>query len=480
MSNKYLMIENPGVCPVECFTLMGVSTSRDSGNEEIIGEFGTGSKQAVCLLLREFNVAPTIFCDLLCMEYSTIPIAIDDGISIPKSVKQVVCKFSGKDKYGKQVNRSENLGFVVEMGAKDWNDSSMALREYIANAIDRSVKEGKPEELVITAVEDNQVRAKKGCTRVFIPMEMTSLFKFISTLPARFLHFEKKSKEIGVIEKRGREFDKNIRGPVFYKMGVRVTEDFNKKGLFDYNWGSDFKIGENRVAYSGDIKRLALNSILRDTTKINPVMDMLLRDENFWEQDLNSYDYSFSSCNDSIKKEWVRVFNEKTGERGVLATDSDEINVILKDKGYLPIKLNSSWKQILTWLGVKTVNEVLNEEEREGITYYPPGTKVEWAFNLVWGSLIGLGRIKPDAIKPDLRVFSKVVKSGLTITHGFRKGNIVAINADYIGWEDIYLIEIMWEEVVHFVSGCPDFNRGFQNYLFKTLAAYAMRDMLKG
>ena len=43
----FLCIQNPGVAPVEGFTLLGVSTTRDCGVEGTIGQFGSGNKHAI-------------------------------------------------------------------------------------------------------------------------------------------------------------------------------------------------------------------------------------------------------------------------------------------------------------------------------------------------------------------------------------------------------------------------------------------------
>lgn len=477
---KFLMIENPGVCPVECFTLLGVSTSRDSGNKDIIGEFGTGAKQAVCLLLREFNISPTIFCSLLKMEYGTIRKVIDDGISTPRAVRQVTCKFTGKDSSGKQINRTDDLGFVVELGARDWNDWTMALREYTANAIDRSCKEGSPESIVITITEENQVRAKAGYTRVFIPMEEELIWKYLQSLNKRFLHFANQAKTMGALSKNNREMGNNS-GVVVFKKGVRVCEMDEKRGLFDYNFGEELAIDESRKVYSGDVKREALRYILNTPSKIGAVVENLVKGGDFWEQDLNYYDYAIPEQKEKekeIKKIWIEAFNEKTGGRGVIGSDVDEINVILKDRGYLPVKLNNNWKQILRLLGVKTVEDVLNKEDMEGIKYQPPGFKCRLAYKIVWDTLLSLKMIPENSLEPDLRVFTQSFKINRTSRKdGFydKNGDIIAINLSVETAEWEYLVETMFEEVIHYVSKEGDFSRGFQNFIFKSLARLALK-----
>ena len=48
----YLLVQNPGVAPVEGYTLLGVSTTRNCGVVGTIGQFGSGAKHAINTLLR--------------------------------------------------------------------------------------------------------------------------------------------------------------------------------------------------------------------------------------------------------------------------------------------------------------------------------------------------------------------------------------------------------------------------------------------
>ena len=36
---------------------------------------------------------------------------------------------------------AEDLGFVLDYGKQDWNEPALALREFVSNAIDRSIRE---------------------------------------------------------------------------------------------------------------------------------------------------------------------------------------------------------------------------------------------------------------------------------------------------------------------------------------------------
>ncbi len=160
----FLCIQNPGVAPVEGFTLLGVSTTRDCGVEGAIGQFGSGNKHAINVLLRA-GLKVFVYCGKTRLDFQTRDDEIDDGL-IRKPVKRVVCKLGGTS------TRTIDLGWVLDFGAIDWTDLGMALREFVSNAIDRTVREENgefipamlDERLSIKTVDDERVKAKDGYT----------------------------------------------------------------------------------------------------------------------------------------------------------------------------------------------------------------------------------------------------------------------------------------------------------------------------
>ena len=166
----YLKIENPGVVPPEAITTLGVSMADTSKAPGVIGQFGSGSKNSIALLLRN-DLQPIIFAGTLKLEFSTRPQIVTDT-QATKHFERVVVKYGGTDPItGSSRSATEDLGFVLDFGKLDWDDISMALREFVSNAIDRSIREtGNWSDVTVEVVDDNQVRAKAGLTRVFIPL----------------------------------------------------------------------------------------------------------------------------------------------------------------------------------------------------------------------------------------------------------------------------------------------------------------------
>ena len=70
----YLKIENIGVCPPEGFTVLGVSLADKSSHQGVIGQFGSGNKHGVAVLLRH-GLSPVVFAGTLRLEFGTSPAA---------------------------------------------------------------------------------------------------------------------------------------------------------------------------------------------------------------------------------------------------------------------------------------------------------------------------------------------------------------------------------------------------------------------
>ena len=97
--SDYLMIENPGVAPIQGYLLFGATSKRHSGDNRIIGTFGSGNKHGLALLLRK-NIDPVVFCGTTRLSFSKQPETFD-SVTGPVSVDRVVVRVTGKDIAGK-------------------------------------------------------------------------------------------------------------------------------------------------------------------------------------------------------------------------------------------------------------------------------------------------------------------------------------------------------------------------------------------
>ena len=165
-------------------------------------------------------------------------------------------KYGGTDPMtGASRSSTEDLGFVLDYGKQDWQEVALALREFVSNAIDRSIREkGDWSGVKIEIVDESQVRAKRDITRVFVPMN-AEVLEFYNNLGKWFLHFsEPESLSKAILPKKNRNLG-DRKAAVIYRRGVRVREfeSSDTESLFDYNL-NDLTIDESRKASDWDVK----------------------------------------------------------------------------------------------------------------------------------------------------------------------------------------------------------------------------------
>ena len=76
-----------------------------------------------------------------------------------KEFNRVVVRYGGSDPVtGASRSSTEDLGFVLNYGEKDWDEVALALREFVSNAIDRSIREkGDWSGVKIELVDEDQL-----------------------------------------------------------------------------------------------------------------------------------------------------------------------------------------------------------------------------------------------------------------------------------------------------------------------------------
>ena len=166
----FLKIENIGVLSSEGFTVFGISLADTSSNAGVIGQFGSGNKHAVAVLLRN-ELSPVVFAGTLRLEFSTRPQVVSDA-QATKEFSRVVVRYGGSDPVtGASRSSTEDLGFVLDYGRQGLDEvalsrcgsssATLSTVPFARSAIGPGVK--------IEVVEEAQVRAKNGYTRAFIP-----------------------------------------------------------------------------------------------------------------------------------------------------------------------------------------------------------------------------------------------------------------------------------------------------------------------
>ena len=253
----YLKIENPGVCPVEGFILLGATSKRLADNDSpyTIGQFGSGGKLAVNVLLRA-KLYPVIFCGNHRLEYGTKPGKMK-ALEGQTDYNRVIVKHGGTDEAGASVTFTEELSQTDEYGVLDWNCMGMAFREFVSNAIDAAIAVNRQagakvkwpwDGVKVELVTEDKVRAKRGYTRVFVPADNEEVIRFFANLGKWFLHFsEPEAITQAILTKKSRNLDADCHTAVIYRRGVRVREidQYSSESLFDYNL-NDLRVDESR------------------------------------------------------------------------------------------------------------------------------------------------------------------------------------------------------------------------------------------
>lgn len=461
----YLMIENPGIAPQESFTILGMSTSRMHDNTNIVGKFGTGNKHSVGLCLRK-NVSPVVFCGTRKLEFFTKSVNISDEMGV-HNFKQVCVKYSGKDENGITKSSTEDLSFVLDYGATDWNNIDMALREFVSNALDHCYKiNGTHEQVVIKVVSDNKVRAAKDKTRVFIPLT-PEVQNFYNNINKWFLHFqEPEYLQQTVLPKASRNLKEGSNTVVVYRRGVRVREYQLREihSLFDYNL-QHISIDEARNCSDQDIQFYCAQAISNASPhKIAVIIKSSLDNKTYWEHQIpSSYFHNYNEPDVLVKKKenWKRAWDVIVGEDAILCDRQfDQVS----RKGFKCKKLQvQNLYETLAHYGIKTEIEVLTEDEKAGRIELPVTEEVQSCFDKVWKIVKNLNLTNKEP--PVLKMFDELMQSESQVW-GIYRNNEVWIHKNVSGG---LLFKAMWEEIAHHVSGATDNSRDFQDFLFRVI-----------
>jgi hypothetical protein len=448
----YLQIRNPGTADITSFTLVGASGTRGYGNGTI-GQFGSGSKFSIALLLRR-GIRPIVVAGTLKCEFFSKPI-IHDG----KSMNQVCIKFSGKDIHGNTNNKTQDLGYVMEMGEMAWDSTDMAIREFYSNAIDGAIKTGGSYTDVQTDIV-NEPRAKANFTTVYIPYTV-EIEKSFSQLDSMFLHISRP----GYLEKRLLP-KSNPDVTRFYRNGVRVLE-IPEKSIYDYNLSDSLPIDESRNVNEYTAKGYAALALQKATvSELVPVMESVVRGEDTLE---SKFDTHYLTHNHTkFQKVFSEVWERCYGKNAVLTQGIATVDSFIIQKGMKPIAVKGNWRDVLKTYGIKTENDVLTSDETAGRVISPATAEqieaVKWAWQVfgAFGMLCG----KPF---PEIRSFQQVMDGG-SQTYGIYKEGIVYLHTELGGK---VLKKVALEELTHHLTGAGDGSRDLQDILFRLITEMA-------
>lgn len=475
----FLKIENVGVCPAEAFTVLGVSLANTSNNTGVIGTFGSGSKHGVAVLLRH-GLSPVVFAGTLRLEFGTRAQVVADA-QASREFARVVVKYGGTDQAtGASRSSIEDLGFVLDYGKNDWTEAALALREFVSNAIDRSIREtGDWSGVRIEVVDEAQVRARRDYTRVFIPLS-SEVLDFYNNLGRWFLHFSEPSLlNTAILPKKNRNLGQR-RAAVIYRRGVRVREwsASDTESLFDYNLNG-LSLDEARKASDWDVRYYCGRALAN-----SPKHALALLFERLLNSSQPVWELSFDACalqptnkdsaDDLLRRgrNWQEAFTQVAGERAVL-TGAGTVEQ-LRRKGYKPVLAAENLVNAAMAYGVNTPASVLSADELVGREITQASPDAQAAVDLVWDVIeeFGLTNGRP---KPPAHCFTSILDAGVML-NGFYRNGEVYINGDLAGGSSAFagpealtdcVVKVALEEVAHHVTQATDCSRDFQDFLLE-------------
>lgn len=518
----YLKIENPGVAPPESFTLLGASTKRDAGSATI-GKFGSGNKHGVAVLLRN-RLAPIVFGGSLKLEFGTRKQGVDTG-NAKHEFERVVVKYGGKDATGVNRSATEDLGFVLDYGSSDWLGVDLALREFVSNSIDRAIEEGEigyariwaeangqekviqarikgtPENaewsaalatyretatdyknVVVEVVNEGQVRAKAGSTRVFVPMN-NDVLEFYNNLGKWFLHFSEPELLKATILPKGQRNIGDRRAAVVYRRGVRVREFLatDTPSLFDYNL-EGLQLDESRKVDDWNVQYAAAAALANaEQDTLARMWQSFMDGTKYWEHSFQSYGLESGLYSTKQKEIWNKAFEQVAGENAVIATGSGGKQAARK--GYKVIEAPEAFVQAAEKAGVRTPSRVLSQDDREGREVFDSTPDAEAAVDFAW-NIVEKYKVANGRSRPRVKTFRKIM-DGESQTLGLYRDGVVYINQDIasngslvLGWHGLsqQLLVTGLEEVAHHVTGATDNSRDFQDFMLNLLV-YMAKEM---
>jgi len=462
-----LLIQNKGEAPIEAFTLLGASLSRS--DEDLIGQFGSGAKLAITTLLR-LGRKVTVYCGLTRLEFKTKTITISDGID-EQQKRQVYVQFGGTSK------KKLDLGWVLDFGAIDWQEVDMAYREFISNAIDRTIKAGDTVadahtncDLIVDIVEDSKKKAQAGYTRVFIDADEQGQ-EYVDNLQHKFLHFSAGyNPNKRILPKLG-----DRRKAQIYYNGVFVREmNSHPDSIADYNFtGNQIAIDESRNLDEYGV-RAAICRLYRDASHDDVVtfLRAVDRGEECLETKLDSYYLkpdTWSSENEKQKKTWQEAWETVHGDKVACSQNDGIVGEFARRKGFdLGVIKEPGMMEVVKSFDIPTTDNVLDGEERRGRVVTVPTFEAIDAVNLVWSWIEAAELIDLEKCpKPKIKGFNEI-SNAESDCFGFVKpgDGTVHIRNDLGG--DV-LLETALEEVSHYVTGSADCSRDLQNFLMRLL-----------
>ncbi len=457
----YLMIENPGTVGMGLLTILGASGSR--GRESQIGQFGSGTKQSIALLLRR-GVKTTLFSGKNGFKFGTKLRYEKDARDQQVPIYEVVMEQIAGDS-----KKTTNLGFDVGMGSIDWTRVGMAIREFISNAADASLDlTGGYGDVNITYVFEKDIKGVEGKTRVFVE-RTEEIDEYVRDIRTNFLIFDRDwDRERKVLPKRSRHDPVRI-----YRKGVLVYEG-EGECLFNYNL-NDISLNESREIRFNDARYGVSEAIKHADSETLHEFLTAVKDRRpvFEVKDIDPYTLGVDYNDDTetvtrITETWNEAFKAVYGDKGILCdTTFGETGVARK--GYEPVRVGPALRSALATFQLPTSDSVLSHAEQNGREILPLTEGQTARMTRIWDKLVALG-VTDGRKMPPLEGFTTFMKeTGTTEAYFDPMTGKVGMSTDVLDDDGHRFPAIAVEEYAHAVTGASDETRMLQDWAFRVI-----------
>ncbi len=448
-----LMIQNEGVAPPEAFTSLGYSGTRGRDNEGLIGQFGSGNKHGINLMLR--NRIPLIaFIGKIKLTFFTEVEYITEADGTVVESYPVKCRLSGAK------NKTINCGWTLKFGELDWTKTSMALREFVSNAIDCSKVMGTDP---VIRPEAN-ARAKAGTTRIFVDLSHPDVAEFHRDLGKHFLHF---SGDPSQVTQKFLKKSPESGGPNVFREGV-ITQKLQSShpAVFDYNFRADeIEIDECRNSSEYSLRASIARILNEADSETLATLFTAMEKDNVFEASLDEFYLSYID-NDRIKSNWIGAWESFAGD-AVISNETVGSSLIadhVRSKGHkVKVIKSDTFVKVAQKMGVPGVAFVLGEAAANGNVPVEVTKDAIEAVNTVWNWCEKTG-LTDGKDKPNTSCFKQLMKGESECLGYFPMGGDTVYLRDDLAGK--IALKTAIEEVAHYVTSSTDCSRDFQNFAF--------------
>ena len=340
----YLMVQNPKELPLWGVRVLG----RSNKDMSQIGRFGSGLKEAVCLLMR---------LDLEFFIY-TGDCRVDFSIQDIDGHDEICFKIS-KDLSSYKAGHWNPLGLDPKFGQYDWTDAWQALREIFCNALDEISESDELHHEIVS-----EAKGVEGSTRFYIEFK-DPIIKDYGDLPNKILQLGN-PEVLYSSDVHGRLMNKSSLGDhaQIFNRGIWVQES-GQKSLFDYDL-TNIKLTESRSSDWFSINREVSALINSSTSKIiSQVLKSYVfeSEANYLETGILQYSPGKMSEN---REAWRQAWEMAFGGNACATIGSIRVIQDVENAGKTPIVVESWLAKRFRQIGILTSGELLNNDDSDG------------------------------------------------------------------------------------------------------------------